>query len=166
LGRVIRPPQAAFNPLNADLHPDLTTRQRVELQTNEINCQVCHQKINSLGFALEQFDAVGRFRTMDGQQAVDPSGSYQPRVGPMIRFNGARELGATLASNADCQQAFVESAFEYFVKQPIGAYGNDASQTLLKFFHENDYNMRDLIVQIATIAASRDPSLPIHHSTQ
>ncbi|WP_040764203.1 DUF1592 domain-containing protein, partial [Novipirellula maiorica] len=54
-GRVLRPPNAAFSPLNADLHPQLTTRQRVELQTNEVNCQVCHEKINGLGFTLENF---------------------------------------------------------------------------------------------------------------
>ena len=34
-GRTLRPPDAAFTPINPDLHPDLTTRQRVELQTAE-----------------------------------------------------------------------------------------------------------------------------------
>ena len=62
LGRVLHPPDASFTPLSPDLHPDLTTRERVQLQTSEVSCQSCHQQINSLGFALEQFDATGRFR--------------------------------------------------------------------------------------------------------
>ena len=44
-----------------DLHPDLTTRQRVTLQTKPESCQSCHGMINPLGFTLEHFDAVGRY---------------------------------------------------------------------------------------------------------
>ncbi len=132
LGRVIRPPDEAFTPLDLNLHRKLTTRQRVELQTGEKNCQVCHQKINGLGFALEHFDAVGRYRDIDGQRPIDSTGSYQPRIGKLTKFDGARELGDYLASSEDCQRAFVESAFEYFVKQPIAAYGRNASDRLLK----------------------------------
>ena len=60
LGRTLRPPQEAFTPLSPDLHPDLTTRERIALQTSPDGCQTCHIKINGLGFTLENFDAVGR----------------------------------------------------------------------------------------------------------
>lgn len=155
LGRVIRPPDEAFTPLDPDLHPQLTTRQRVELQTGEKNCQICHQKINSLGFALEHFDAVGRYREVDGERPIDSSGSYQPRIGNLAKFDGARQLGDHLADSEDCQRAFVESAFEYFVKQPIGAYGRNESDRLLKSFWQNNFHIRKLIVEIAILASNR-----------
>merc|ERR1712146_224911 len=74
LGRTIRPPMDAFSPLSPDLHPEMTTRQRVEFQTGDQACAVCHNKINPLGFTLENFDAVGRFRTEDRAKPVDASG--------------------------------------------------------------------------------------------
>ncbi len=69
LGRTLRPPAEAFAPLSPDLHPDLTTRERVELQTSPESCQVvCHSKINGLGFTLENFDAVGRYRELEREK--------------------------------------------------------------------------------------------------
>jgi cytochrome c5 len=153
LGRVLRPPNAAFSPLNPDLHPALTTRQRVEMQTNEKSCQVCHSKINSLGFALEQFDATGRFRVQEKEQSIDASGHYVARDGKAIRFSGARELGDYLAGSHDCHVAFVDAAFEHFVKQPIAAYGPELSEELTQRFAESGFNVRQLIVWIAEIAS-------------
>ncbi len=152
LGRVLRPPNAAFTPLNPDLHPDLTTRQRVNLQTGEVNCQVCHEKINSLGFALEGFDATGRFRSTENDKPIDASGSYVTLDGETVEFNGARELADFLAGSEDCQRAFVEAAFEHFVKQPVAAYGPETSDRLTKSFQDSGFNIRQLIVSIAVIA--------------
>jgi hypothetical protein len=157
LGRVLRPPNAAFAPINPDLHPNLTTRQRVELQTGEANCQVCHQKINSLGFALEAFDAAGRFREQEKDQPIDALGSYVTRVGDTVEFDGARQLGDFLASSEDCHRAFVESAFEHFVKQPIAAFGPEVSDRLTQSFRENNFNIQELIVDIAVLASNPPP---------
>lgn len=168
LGRILRPPSEAFTPINPNLHPSLTTRQRVELQTGETSCQVCHRKINSLGFALEGFDAVGRFRTEEKGQTIDVSGRYQPREGDAVDFHGARDLAEYIANSPDCHTAFVESAFEYFVKQPINAYGNDQLDQLTQFFRSNKFNIEKLITEIACIAS--DPKLkeekPMHLSAR
>ncbi|QDT04081.1 PA14 domain protein [Rubripirellula lacrimiformis] len=157
LGRVLRPPNEAFTPLNPDLHPGLTTRQRVELQTGEVNCQVCHVKINALGFALENFDATGRFRDLENDKPIDATGGYLARDGGSSEFVGARELGDFLAGNEDCHRSFVEAAFEYFVKQPIAAFGADRSDQLTESFQKNGFNVRQLIVDIAVIASERSP---------
>jgi hypothetical protein len=157
LGRVLRPPNAAFTPINPELHPNLTTRQRVELQTGEVSCQVCHQKINSLGFALEGFDAAGRFRDREKGLPIDALGSYITLSGETAEFEGARQLGDFLATSEDCQRAFVDSAFEHFVKQPISAFGPDVSDQLVKSFQESGYHIQRLIVSIAKIAAIPPP---------
>jgi hypothetical protein len=149
LGRTLRPPNAAFSPLNPDLHPKLTTRQRVSLQTDEVSCQVCHSKINTLGFSLEKFDPVGRFRAKEKGQTVDATGSYLDRTGQVAQFDGARELADFLVSNSDSHRAFVDSCFEHFVKQPAAAYGADTLDRLTREFQENNFSIRDLIVSIA-----------------
>jgi hypothetical protein len=154
LGRELRPPNAAFSPLSPDLHPELTTRQRVALQTSPDSCQVCHSKINSLGFVLESYDAVGRYRDREKQRPIDASGMYIDRNGQEIKFDGPKELAAYLVSSNDCHRAFVENAFEFFVKQPIAAYGSDRLVQLTQTFVDSGYNIRNLIVEIAVLAAS------------
>ena len=156
LGRVLRPPDASFTPLSADLHPGLTTRERVQLQTGEVNCQSCHQQINSLGFAFEQFDATGRFRREENKKQINAAGSYTDRNGRRVEFNGARELTDYLAQSEDCHQAFVESAFEHFVKQPIAAYGSGTADEITQSFRDSGYNIRELLITIA-VTASRQP---------
>ncbi len=158
LGRTLRPPNEAFTPINPDLHPDLTTRQRVELQTGEANCQVCHQKINSLGFALENYDAVGRFRTQEQGRPIDPNGNYTTRDGQNVSFSSPRDLANFLATSDDCQRAFVESAFEYFVKQPVAAFGIDTIDRLTNDFRESGFSIRRLLVAIALTTAKQPNS--------
>ena len=146
LGRTLRPPNAAFSPLSPDLHPKLTTRQRVELQTSPDSCQVCHAKINGLGFALENFDAVGRYQKKDGGKAVDSTGSYTDRSGQKVTFHGSGDLARYLATSQDVHTAFVNRAFQHFVKQPIAAFGSEKLEQLTQKFRSSNYNIQQLIV--------------------
>ncbi|MFG0263744.1 MAG: PA14 domain-containing protein [Rhodopirellula sp. JB055] len=154
MGRTLRPPNEAFSPLSPDLHPDLTTRERVALQTSPESCQICHSRINPLGFALEHFDAVGRFREKDMNKNVDASGSYLTRDDERIEFEGARGLAEVAIANPDTHRAFVTRMFQYFVKQPVASYGAERLDQLTETFRQSDYNVRKLLVEIAVIAAS------------
>jgi hypothetical protein len=155
LGRTLRPPNEAFTPLDADLHPGLTTRQRIELQTGDSKCQVCHQKINPIGFPLENYDAVGRFRSNENGQTIDATGSYVTRAGKTVPFASAAELATFLAEDEEAHRAFVERVFEHFVKQPLAAYGDDVVKDLVTKFRESGFHMRHLIVEIAVVAATQ-----------
>lgn len=154
LGRTLRPPNEAFTPLSPDLHPDLTTRERVALQTSPESCQVCHTKINGLGFALENFDAVGRYREMEQEKSINASGSYTDRADKQINFRGAPELAAYLAQSPDAHRAFVSRAFQHFVKQPPAAFGAETLESLTRRFEKSSYNIRELIIEIAVVAAT------------
>jgi cytochrome c553 len=153
LGRSLLPPPEAFTPLPADLHPKLTTRERVDLQTRPHACQTCHGMINPLGYTLENFDAIGRFRDKEKDRPVDASGSYLTRRGEAVKFNGVRDLAGFLAGSDEVHEAFVEQLFHYLVKQPIRAYGVEQSATLRRFFVDNRCNVRKLMVEIAAGAA-------------
>ena len=158
-GRTLRPPNEAFSPLSPNLHPDLNTRERVALQTSPDNCQVCHTKINGLGFALENFDAVGKFRSQEKSKPLDSSGKYVDRNGKEISFSGPRELAEYIAISEDAKMSFVNRAFQHFVKQPAAAFGPNTLRELTASFEQNQYNINKLIVDIAVLASTIDPSL-------
>lgn len=153
LGVGLRPPADAFTPLPEDLHPTLTTRERVMLQTKPENCQSCHHVINPLGFTLERFDAVGRYRTQDNGKPVDASGAYETRSGKVVKLSGARELAQFLAGSDEVHAAFVQQMFHHLVQQPVRAYGPTTLDDLRQSFAKGGFNMRRLAVEIATVAA-------------
>jgi len=155
LGRVLLPPPEAFTPLPAELHPHLTTRERVALQTRSAACMSCHGMINPLGFTLERFDAIGRLRDTENGKPIDSSGSYLARNGQQVRFAGARDLARYIAESDDGQTAFVERLFQHAIQQPVQAYGPRALADLRRAFVANEFNIRRQLVETAVLAALR-----------
>lgn len=153
LGLTLRPPQDAFSPLAEDLHPTLTTRERTILQTSPAGCVSCHIVINPLGFTLENFDAIGRFREKDNNKPVDPTGGYTARDGTAVTFRGPAELAKYLAASPDVHGAFVEQLVHHLVQQPVRAYGPGTLGNLREKFAANGYNIRKLAVEVAATAA-------------
>jgi mono/diheme cytochrome c family protein len=153
LGQTLRPPPESVAPLAPDLHPDLTTRERVLLQTQPQACQSCHRMINPLGFALENFDAIGRYREAEKDKPVESSGTYLMRSGQVAKFNGVRELAEFLAENEETHEAFVRQLFHHTVKQPVGAYGPQRLSELKQTFVEDDFNISKLLVEVVATSA-------------
>ena len=52
----------------------LTTRERLQMHQEDAQCASCHRKIDPIGFGLENFDAVGQWRTEDTYQVMDDKG--------------------------------------------------------------------------------------------
>lgn len=156
LGRTLQPPPVSVAPLPVDLHPDLTTRQRVLLQTSPDACQTCHTTINALGFSLEHFDAIGRYRQVEKQQLVDASGGYTTRTGESKEFDGVREVAAFLVESDELHEAFVRQLFHYAIRQPIDAYGENRLAELKQAFVAADFNVRALLQE--AVAATVEPA--------
>lgn len=153
LGVAIKTPPVAVAPVAPDLHPALTTRERVIMQTKPATCMTCHSVINPLGFPLENFDAVGRFRDRDRGKPVDVKGEYQSRDGKTSKVAGPRELAKFLANSPEAHAAFVEQMFEFLVQQSPRAYGPDTVERLRKSFVANRFHVRKLAVEILAVAA-------------
>ena len=74
LGEKLPKPPKDVPQLAETVPAGLTERQLIELHSENASCARCHEKIDPLGFALEEFDAVGRFRAVDsGGQRIDAS---------------------------------------------------------------------------------------------
>jgi len=89
-----------------------TVRQRLEQHRANPACSGCHSRMDPLGFSLENYDAIGRWRTRDGNLPIDsgdgPDALRQRLVKDQDRF--ARCLGSKLATYALGRKAFIPSA--------------------------------------------------------
>jgi hypothetical protein len=73
-----------------------TLRERLEAHRSKPECMACHQVMDPLGFGLENFDAVGAYRTMDGTAPVNATGTLPDGK---TSFDGAAELSAALSKD-------------------------------------------------------------------
>jgi hypothetical protein len=159
LGRSLRPPIDAIIPASEETDPGLTTRQRVAKQTSGAMCQSCHRIINPLGFAFENYDAIGRFRTEENGNPIDAAGAYVTSLGDQVEFNSSKQLGDFLAASPEVHQAIVKQLFQFFVKQPLPAYGLDQSDSLTKSFQNHGFKVRPLMRDIGLLIC-QPPSIP------
>lgn len=158
LGRSLKPPSDSVSPAAPDLEPHLTTRQRVGKQTSPAMCASCHTMINGLGFTLENFDAVGRFRSSEKNQSVDATGRYRQRLGDVVDFNGPTQMVDFLTNSHETHRSVVRQLFHFMVQQPILAYGSDSIHQFAETFSESDLNLKSLALQIAVSSARHSSS--------
>jgi hypothetical protein len=91
----------------------VSTRERASQHQSNPACSGCHQLLDPIGFAFENYDTLGRYRTEDGGMPVDASGklvSTRDIDGP---FNGVVELGQKLASSAEVRECVTRQWFRY-----------------------------------------------------
>jgi hypothetical protein len=95
------------------IEPGQTNRQRVEAHTGSGSCAGCHATlINPIGFAFENFDAMGQLRTMDNGNPVDTTGQVELSDG-LHAFGGAPELVALLADAPNVHGCYTKHLAEY-----------------------------------------------------
>jgi hypothetical protein len=111
--------------------------------------------INPLGFSLEEFDAIGRYRETEKDRPVDAGGSYVTQSGEVVEFDGVPKLAEFLAGSEETQTAFVRQLFHHLAKQPVRAYGPDHLQQLQQSFIAGEFNIRKLAAQIVASIAMR-----------
>jgi len=113
--RVKLPPGGVPNP-GRFAPPGSTGRQRFGVHSSPA-CAVCHSLFEGIGFALETYDPVGRYRTMDQGQLIDASGSLPlPSEGnelPGIEFSNFVELVDELGQKPDVYDCFAQQFSSY-----------------------------------------------------
>jgi hypothetical protein len=153
LGRFLKPPPQATEFKDDRFDPSLTMREKVTQLTSKTACMSCHVTINPLGFALENFDAVGRFRTSEADKPIDTVSDYITSDGEKVKLTGPRDLAQHTAENEDARRGFVRQMFHYLIKQPTLAYGGETLERLDRDFLASNTNMRKLLTEIATTSA-------------
>ena len=153
MGRLLKPPPMAIEFKDDRFDPSLTMREKVATMTDKASCMGCHATINPLGFALENFDAVGRFRTEDNHKPVNADADYTTADGDVIKLHGPRDLANFAASSPAAQRGFVQQMFHFTVKQPAAAYGIDTLDKLMDNFTKSNFHVRWLYIAINVLTA-------------
>ncbi|MEW6305993.1 MAG: DUF1592 domain-containing protein [Verrucomicrobiota bacterium] len=161
VGRMLKPPPMAVAFKDEEFAPNLTMREKITQLTRSDACQGCHAVINPLGFSLEHYDAVGRFRTHEANKPIDAVSEYTTDTGEIIRLTGARKLAEFAANSEQAHNGFIEQMFHQVVKQPILAYGPDVLDRLRQSFAASGFNVQKLLVDIATISALHGIEKPL-----
>lgn len=156
VGRSLKPPPIAVAFNDAEFDPTLTMREKVAELTKNQNCQSCHSFINPLGFSLEHFDAVGKFREIDNGKKVNAVADYLADDGKVVQLSGPRDVAEFAANNEDAHRAFIEQLFHQVVKQPVFAYGPTVMDQLRQSFAASGFSIQKLLVDIATVTSLHD----------
>ena len=77
----LKPPPDAVAFEDAKFDPHLTMREKITELTKNTICMGCHATINPLGFSLENYDAIGRWRTKDDDKPIDAGERLRHRRG-------------------------------------------------------------------------------------
>ncbi len=128
-------------------------REQLELHRSDPSCASCHKVMDQLGFGLENFDAIGRYRTSEGNQPIDSSGEL-----PGGRsFNGGAELCDVLSKTET--ESFARTVTARLLTFALGRELSPSDRctidAIIKKTAANDYRMVDLIVEVATSAPFR-----------
>lgn len=153
IGRGLKAPPEAVAFKDEEFADDLTMREKVTQLTSSTTCMSCHSIINPLGFALEGYDAIGRWRTRDGEKPINATSKYMSSDGSVIEVSSARDIAEFAVSDPSAQRAFVAQLFHHIVKQDPFAYGRGTLEELRKEFAEDDFNIQNLWINIATRTA-------------
>jgi len=153
VGLSLNSPPMAVTFDESHFNPKLTMREKITELTRNKSCMSCHSTINPLGFSLENFDAIGRWRTMDNNKPVNPSGEFVDNEGKKVKLNGPRDIVNYVADNSFGQRAFIRQLFNHAVKQQFAAYGPETMTDLQRSFAGNGCNIQKLLLEIALIAS-------------
>jgi hypothetical protein len=96
--------------------PGQTLREKLEEHRSDPKCAGCHDVMDPIGFGLENFDAIGAYRTVDNGAAVDASGTIDE-----VPFVGARELSTLLAADPRFVGCTSRQLLTYAVGRPFEA---------------------------------------------
>jgi mono/diheme cytochrome c family protein len=146
LGTPLPPPPAEVPPLEeANLGTAASVRQRLEQHRANPACGACHDRMDPLGFSLENYDAAGRWRTKDGNFEVDSVGTLPD--GKTIA--GARGLKDILRSQAGLfTRNFTEKMLTFALGRGLEGTDSAAVDEISRQAAAGDYKFSSLVLGI------------------
>jgi len=150
LGAEPPPPPANVPPLEATSVTDgtgemLSLRERLAVHRGNPTCASCHTLMDSVGFALEGFDAVGRWRTIDELgDPVDASGMLPDGS----RFHGLEEFRSALLSSESFRMVLAEKLLVYALGRGIEHYDMPAVRAIVRDAAAADHRFSQYILGV------------------
>ena len=142
------PPGAEEQAPPDSLDAQTTNRERTEAVTGSGSCAACHDVINPPGFAFENFDSMGGWRTLDNELPIDASGSFRLSGGEEFVFNNAIELAHQLANSTQVRDCYSLHWAQYATGSTLNT--SHPSVTDIQAQFQQDDNIQNLLLSIAT----------------
>src|SRR5439155_17601215 len=122
-----------------------TLRQRMEQHRKNPNCAVCHQRLDPLGFGLENFDAVGGWREKEGKFSIDASGVLPDGKS----FNGPAALRGILKGKQDqFRRCLTEKMLTYALGRGLESYDKCAVDEIAAALAKKQNKFSTLVIEI------------------
>ena len=128
-----------------------TMRERFEAHRKRPECATCHKLIDPIGFALENYDAIGKWQDADSGGTIDPTGTMPDGQ----EFSGGGEMAAILRDDDKVPRCITQQLLTYALGRGTEASDNCTIDQLTEQFNEADNVLEELIVAIATSEAFR-----------
>jgi hypothetical protein len=140
------PPDVPDLPEQGDGGRAVSVRERMEKHRSNPACASCHAHMDPLGFALENFDAVGRWRTLsEGNTPIDASGALPDGT----KFDGPAELRRLLAGRRDeFARAVIEKLLVYALGRGLEYYDMPTVRRIQRDAAAADYRWSALVQSI------------------
>ena len=125
---------------------NMTLRQRTELHLLNPTCANCHKVLDPIGFGLENFDAIGRWREQDDSGgAIDAAGELPGGK----KFTSPKELKAIIAGRkTELARNLTEKLLAYALCRPLEGYDEIVVDQLMETIEKDDYRMQTMISEI------------------
>ena len=147
LSAPVPPPPPTVNTTLEDAKTVKTTSVREMLEQHRRNpaCASCHARMDPLGFGLENFDAIGQWRTKDGEAPIDASGILLDGT----KVDGPVALrGALVAQKEQFVKAVTEKLLMYALGREIESYDAPAIRAIMRAAAADDYRWSSAILAI------------------
>jgi hypothetical protein len=120
-------------------------RERMEQHRRDPGCATCHQRMDPIGFAFENFDAIGAWRTKDGKHAIDPAGTLPSGQS----FKGPAELRVILKGKADLfARCLSEKLLTYALGRGTEPSDRCSIDEIARALAKNDYRFSSLVLAV------------------
>jgi len=149
LGEHVPPPPPdipALDKQEPNAVQSLTLRQRTELHTKNPVCANCHRTLDPIGFGLENFDAIGRWRDRnEAGIAIDSAGKLPTGAA----FTQPAELKRLLAAReSDLARNLTERFMAYALGRPLEGYDEVVIDQLMARIASDDYRVRTILTEV------------------
>jgi hypothetical protein len=139
------PPDVPELAVTQEKNPNASLREQLELHTKDPSCAVCHVQMDPLGFGLENFDAIGRWREKDGKTPVDSSGTLPSGE----RFSSPVELAKILRKREEpFGRAFAKKLLTFALGRGLKYYDRCAVDTIVEQAKSNEYRFSTFVAEI------------------
>jgi hypothetical protein len=124
-----------------------TVRARLELHRDKASCKMCHGVIDPTGLALENFDAIGAWRTVDGQAKAGIDASTVLPNG--VAINGVVELRAQLVDRPETfVTALTERLMMYAINRKLEYFDMPQVRSIVRAAAKENYKLSSIVLGI------------------